>query len=273
MQFLQGCTFLEILYLWVLTGLFFASMYYLTTLLPNNKLIYLDRPLTHSLTDFLNMVYFSFVTLTSTSMGYGETVPSGLVKILVIIEIFMGLVLFGILIAKFMSTRQEKIIEQLYDASFKEKVDKMRSMLYVYKAHIMRIVDRVKVTSIIRRSDILKLESSIIGMNNSIGEVRRFLIEEDKKSIVKVDDLTLGTLFNSLNSSVSKVTEILTLFNDKNYAWKKKTILKQLSNFTGYIRDLKGIYEKEEKEQLKDDLRGILRSLNESLKQLDVLIK
>ncbi|MDP2907780.1 MAG: potassium channel family protein [Nanoarchaeota archaeon] len=270
MQFLQECTFLQILYLWILSGLFFASTYYLITLAPKNELIYLDKPLGHGLTDFLNMIYFSFVTLTSASMGYGETVPSGLVKILVIIEIFMGLILFGILISKFMSTRQEKIIEQLYDVSFKEKVDKMRSMLYFYRTHLIRIVDRVKVTSLVRRSDLIKLESSIDGFNSSLNNVRNFLIAENRKSIIKVDDLTLNLLFNSINSSVSKITETLKLFEDKKCLWKKKTILKDLSNFINCIKDLEGIQWKEE---LKEDTKGILRNLDESLKQLEVQIK
>jgi len=270
MRFLQECTFLEILYLWILSGLFFASLYYLITLLPKNHLIYLDKPLGHGLVDFLNMVYFSFVTLTSTSMGYGETVPSGLVKIIVIIEIFMGLVLFGILISKFMSTRQEKIIEQLYDVSFKERVDKMRSMLYVYRSHLSRIIDRVKVTAFIRRSDVARIDSSIEGFNNSIGDIRNFLIAEDKKSIVKVDDLTLSLMFHSLNLSAAKIIELLKLLNEKKYNWKKKTTLKELQSYITLSKELKALYEKE---PVQEQVKTTIRILESSLKQIEELIK
>ncbi len=267
-QLLQECTFVQLFYLWVLLGIGFSSVYYLVSLMPQNALLYFGKPLGHGLLDFLNMIYFSFITLTST--GYGDIVPLGLSKIITVAEIFCGLIVFGFLITKLVSTRQEKIIEQLYDVSFKEKVDKMRSMLYFYRTHIARIIDRVKVTSLVRRSDILKLESSISGLNSSIGDVKNFLIAENKKSIIKVDDLTLNLLFNSLNSSVSKVTEILKLFSEKNYVWKKKTIQKELSNFTGYIKELKSVYEKE---HLKEDLKGILVNLDDSLKQLEGLIK
>lgn len=267
-QLLQECTFVQLFYLWVLLGIGFGSFYYLVSLMPQNALLYFNKPLGHGLFDFLNMVYYSFVTLTST--GYGDIVPLGLSKIVTVVEIFCGLIVFGFLITKLVSTRQEKIIEQLYDVSFKEKVDKMRSMLYFYKTNISRVVDRVKITSLVRRSDIIKLESSINGLNNSIGDVKNFLVAENKKSIVKVDDSTLSLLFNSLNSSVSKITEILKLFNDKKCNWKKKSTVKELSDFINCVKELKGIYEKE---QLKEDLRGILRNLDDSLKQLESLIK
>lgn len=267
-KLLQECTFVQLFYLWVLLGIGFGSVYYLVSLMPQNSLLSLGKPLTHGLLDFLNMIYFSFVTLTST--GYGDIVPLGISKVVAIIEIVCGMIVFGFLISKLVSTRQEKIIEQLYDVSFKEKVDKMRSMLYFYRTHLIRIVDRVKVTSLVRRSDLIKLESSIDGFNSSLNNVRNFLIAENRKSIIKVDDLTLNLLFNSINSSVSKITETLKLFEDKKCIWKKKTILKDLSNFVTCIKELKGIQWKEE---LKEDTKGILRNLDESLKQLEVLIK
>lgn len=265
---LQECTFVQLFYLWVLLGIGFGSVYYLVSLMPQNALLYFNKPLAHGLFDFLDMIYYSFVTLTST--GYGDIVPLGLSKIVTVAEIFCGLVVFGFLITKLVSTRQEKIIEQLYDVSFKEKVDKMRSMLYFYKTNVSRIVDRVKVTSLIRRSDIIKLESSVDGLNNSINDIKNFLVAENKRSIVKVDDLTLNLMFNSLNSSVSKINEILKLFDEKKCPWKKKTLVKGLSNFANSIKDLKGIYMKE---QVKEDLKNILGNLEEPLKQLELLIK
>ena len=267
-QLLQDCTFVQLFYLWVLLGIGFGSAYYLLSLMPQNALLYFNKPLDHGLFDFFNMVYYSFVTLTST--GYGDIVPLGLSKALSVIEIICGLIVFGFLISKLVSTRQEKIIEQLYDVSFKEKVDKMRTMLHFYRTNISKIIDRVKVTSLVRRSDIIKIESGIEGLNHGVASVKDFLIAENKRSIIKVDEMTLHLLFGSLHSSVNKMIEIIKVFDDKKYVWKKKSLVRSLSNFTNHVKDLKNLYEKE---QLKDDLKGSLKHLDESLKHLESLVK
>ncbi len=141
---LENCTFVQIVYLWASIGVGFAILYYLLSFTPQNTLLFLAKPINHGASDFLTVVYFSFVTLTST--GYGDVVPLGISRILAVIEIFLGLVVFGFLISKLVSARQEKIIEELYDSSLEEKVSKIRTTLYIYRTNISRLIQRIEAT-------------------------------------------------------------------------------------------------------------------------------
>jgi len=229
----------------------------------------MGQPINHSLNDFLTIIYFSFITLTST--GYGDVVPLGISRLLVIFEIFLGLMVFGFLVSKVISARQEKIIDELYDLSFEEKVSKLRSSLYAYRTNISRLIDRVKITRFYRRPDLLtELEANVDGLKTGISRVRVFLVSENKKSVSKVDDLTLNLLFNSLNLSVVTLIDVLELFNKKKYDWKQKHIIRDLLSIIDPMKSILSLYENR---PLKDEIKSLLDTNYESLKKLKALIK
>ncbi|MCK4429266.1 MAG: two pore domain potassium channel family protein [Candidatus Aenigmarchaeota archaeon] len=62
--------------------------------------------------DLLTSIYFSAVTITS--LGYGEIIPLGFSQLLVMVEIFFGLLMFGVIISKIVSGRQKKTINNMY---------------------------------------------------------------------------------------------------------------------------------------------------------------
>lgn len=265
---LQDFTFVQLFYLWVSIGLGFAIIYYILSFLPQSSLLYLNEPINHNFSDFLTMIYFSFITLTST--GYGDVVPQGISKILSIFEIFSGLVVFGFLISKLITARQRSIIEELYDLSFEETISRMRSSLYVYRANISRIIDRVSLTRRVKYSDITDLEANLEGLKSNINRVRRFLISESKKPITKLDELTLNLLFNSLSLSISRMIEVLELLKSKKCEWKKNTTIKYVSDCIASIKELQELYEKK---PLKEELKNLLKTFDDSLKKLEDLIK
>lgn len=268
-KLLQECTFTQLAYLWFLLGIGFASTYYLVSLAPQNALLYMNNPLGHGLSDFLEMIYFSFMTLTATSPA--TFMPLGVLKMLNVIELFCGLITFGLLISKIISARQEKLIEEIYDLSFEEKVSKLRSTLYVYRANTSRVIDRIQAAMRVRNFDITDLEANLEGLKSSINRIERFLVSESKKSVTKVDELTLNLLFNSLSLSVSKIIDTINLLNARKYDWKRKAaIVKHVSSCIASTRGIQSLYEKK---QLKDELKSLLKTIEGSLKQLEDLTK
>lgn len=268
-KLLQHYTFTQLFLVWVSIGVTFGIVYYLLSFFPQNALLFMGQPINHSLNDFLTIIYFSFITLTST--GYGDVVPLGISRLLVIFEIFLGLMVFGFLVSKVISARQEKIIDELYDLSFEEKVSKLRSSLYAYRANISRLIDRVKITRFYRRPDLLtELEANVDGLKTGISRVRVFLVSENKKSVSKVDDLTLNLLFNSLNLSVVTLIDVLELFNKKKYDWKQKHIIRDLLSIIDPMKSILSLYENR---PLKDEIKSLLDTNYESLKKLKALIK
>lgn len=265
---LQYLTLMQILYLWIAIGVWFAVIYYILSFTPQGSLLYLGKPVGHGLSDCLTVLYFSFVTFTST--GYGDVVPLGISKILSIIEIFLGLVVFGFLISKLVSTRQERVIEELYDMSFEEKVNRLRSTLSIYRANISRIIDRITVARLVKKSDIIDLEASFEGLKSGMNRIRRFLISENKNAVTKVDELTFNLLLNSLNLSLTRMIETINLLNTKRYDWKKSMVLKYILSCINSIKEIREVYEKK---QLKDELKALLRTLDDYSKQLEDITK
>ena len=61
---------------------------------------------------FVTAIYFSFVT--ALSIGYGDVVPLGLFRIVAIVEGAAGLLIFGCVISKLVSRRQEELTEEIH---------------------------------------------------------------------------------------------------------------------------------------------------------------
>lgn len=267
---LQDYSYVSIFYLWISIGFGFALMYYVLNLwLPNHGLVYSHKALGHEASDFITTIYFSFITLTTT--GYGDVVPLGFSKILSVLEVFSGLIVFGFLISKLISSRQEKIIEELYDTTFEDKISRIRSSLYVYRANLSRIMDWIKSERKVRHYDLTDLEANLEGLKNSINRVSEFLIAEEKNTLTKLNDLNINLLLNSINLSLSKVIEILSLLNKKRCNWKKqKTVIDHISSSINSIEKLQKVYEKKKQ---KSEIETLLKTIDDDIKQLEELIE
>jgi Ion channel len=67
-------------------------------------------------------LYFSVITFSS--LGYGDFRPVGLSRVLASLEVFSGLSVLGLAIAKVSSIRQGYYAQRLYSTSCKERLDK-----------------------------------------------------------------------------------------------------------------------------------------------------
>src|SRR5262249_15067901 len=72
-------------------------------------------------------LYFSFVT--ATSVGFGDVVPVGLARVLAVTESAVTLIIFGCLVSKFVSRRQELLIEEIHRITFEERLGRVRTNL------------------------------------------------------------------------------------------------------------------------------------------------
>jgi potassium channel LctB len=82
----------------------------------------------------LSAVYFSAVT--ATSVGYGDIVPIGIARVLAIAEGVAGLILFGCVVSKFVSRRQEQLIDNIHHIAFEERLGRVRTNLLLVRAEL-----------------------------------------------------------------------------------------------------------------------------------------
>jgi Ion channel len=90
-------------------------------------------------TGFLTAIYFSFVT--ATSVGYGDVVPVGAVRTVAIAEGIAGLLLFGIVVSKFVSRRQEQLTAEIHRLAYEDRLERVQSNLHVVLTELQAIAD------------------------------------------------------------------------------------------------------------------------------------
>jgi hypothetical protein len=74
-------------------------------------------------------IYFSFVT--ALSIGYGDVIPVGPLRIFSVAEGVAGLLIFGCVISKLVSRRQEELTAEIHRTTFDDRLDRVRTNLHL----------------------------------------------------------------------------------------------------------------------------------------------
>jgi len=82
----------------------------------------------------ITAIYFSAVT--ATSIGYGDIVPLGAARLLAIAEGAAGLIIFGCVVSKFVSRRQEQLIAEIHHIAFEDRLGRLRSNLHLIRTEV-----------------------------------------------------------------------------------------------------------------------------------------
>ncbi len=174
-----------------------------------------------SLTEIvLNSIYFSFITATST--GFGDITPLGMSRFISVIEAVTGLLMFGIVISKLVSFKQETILKEIYDISFEEKVNRLRSALYLPRSDMDNLLHRFSEGRTPRGAS-EHLWSAMNSVNDALMEIQRVtcIKHSKKREFVKsVGSFQMELIFNSVNLTLNKLNELLGHMNEVSYNWR-----------------------------------------------------
>ena len=78
---------------------------------------------------FVTTIYFSFVT--ALSIGYGDVVPLGWFRVVAVVEGAAGLLIFGCVVSKLVSRRQEELTDEIHRTTFEDRLDRVRTNLHL----------------------------------------------------------------------------------------------------------------------------------------------
>jgi hypothetical protein len=120
--------------LWIGIVLLCAVMFWILDLSPRFALVSNHGPVEADLRGFLSALYFSAVT--ATSVGYGDIVPTGAARLLAIVESVAGLILFGCVVSKFVSRRQEQLIGEIHRIAFEDRLGRVRTNLLLVRTEL-----------------------------------------------------------------------------------------------------------------------------------------
>lgn len=124
----------ELFWLWIAIVLSCGVAYWGLAWSADRALIATSGPLSHDLRGLLSAIYFSAVT--ATSVGYGDIVPTGVARVLAILEGVSGLILFGCVVSKFVSRRQEQAIGEIHRIAFEDRLGRVRTNLLLVRSEV-----------------------------------------------------------------------------------------------------------------------------------------
>lgn len=126
--------------LWIWMIVIFGFIYWGAAFTIGHGLRAGDGMVEGDLPGFLTAVYFSFVT--ALSIGYGDVVPEGIFRLLAIVEGAAGLILFGSVISKLVSRRQEELTGEIHRITNEDRLDRVRTNLHLVLSDLQAIVTK-----------------------------------------------------------------------------------------------------------------------------------
>jgi uncharacterized membrane protein len=122
---------------WMLINLVCGVAYWLISFAPGHGLREQGQAMGHGGAALLEAVYFSFVT--GLSIGFGDIVPVGAVRVLAVIQGGACLLVFGAIISKLVSGRQEELTEEIHRIAFEDRLGRVRTNLHLVVSEIQEI--------------------------------------------------------------------------------------------------------------------------------------
>ncbi|MEO6236888.1 MAG: potassium channel family protein [Vicinamibacterales bacterium] len=81
--------------------------------------------------------YFSLVT--SASIGFGDVLPTGTSRAVAIVESLGGLLLFGAVVSKLVSRRQEEVVDEIHRIAYEDRLERVQTDLHLVLAELQGI--------------------------------------------------------------------------------------------------------------------------------------
>lgn len=203
LDLVQQRSTLQLFLIWIGAILLSALAYWLGALVGEHGLVEAGRPVGADLSGFASALYFSFVT--ATSIGYGDIVPVGIARVLAVAEAISALLIFGAVVAKFVSHRQEELVSEIHRVTFEERLDRVETNLHMVISELLSLTSMCETKAPVNRIA-TRLESAGLLF---LGELRttRDLLYQPR---LAVEEGVLGAILATLSSALGVLSDLLT---------------------------------------------------------------
>jgi hypothetical protein len=152
-------------------------------------------------------------------MGFGDILPKGFFKLMSVIEVVFGMLLIALVTSKLVSVKQDIILNEMYDLSISDKINRLRSSLLLFRQNLERIMTKIDDNTLTKR-EVLSLHIYISSLEDSLNETYILTGKNHKHDFIKgIDPVNAELVFNSVISSYEKMNELITLLDSKKIEW------------------------------------------------------
>lgn len=137
-------------------------------------------------------LYFSFVT--ALSIGYGDVTPVGALRIFAVTEGIGGLLVFGCVISKLVSRRQEDLTAEIHRTTFEDRLDRVRTNLHLVFSDLGTVQQLQAEQGVLPDLVLRRLESTVRVFRGELQAVHDLLY----RAQIAPDEETMESLFANL---------------------------------------------------------------------------
>ncbi|KYK26623.1 hypothetical protein AYK26_07300 [Euryarchaeota archaeon SM23-78] len=270
---LDKVTFFHVFSFWIIIILFFGLIFFFLSYAPNHSLKYGGELIIPDAEGFINSLYFSFIT--ATSLGYGDVIPIGISKFLSGLEVIFGLIIYGVLISKLVGVKQEVLLEEVYDISYEDVIDRLRSGLYLFRADVNRILEKIE-TGTIQEREINDLWILFSTLDTTLINIERLVKPgmSEKYYHKTLDVFRLELFLNSIQLSMNKVIELVRTLKVHKIKWKNDLLLTSIEDDVRVVREVIEYQTKKSSEKkVIDKLDELEKTLNEIEREIGAGVK
>ena len=173
---------------------------------PRLALISNGGPVAGGVRGLLPALYFSAVT--ATSVGYGDIVPAGAARVLAVCEGIAGLILFGCVVSKFVSRRQEELIGQIHRIAFEDRLGRVRTNLLLVRTELQATARLCEGREIPPPEAVARVESAAMVFVGELHAVHDLLYrpqETPEEAVLEAILAGLASVFREFNELLSCV--------------------------------------------------------------------
>ncbi len=210
-------SFMNIFLLWAIEIISFALIYYF---FPGSKSYLYNTHNQVIVNNLWNNIYFSFITATTT--GFGDIIPFGFFKVLAIFEVILALLILAMVTSKLVSIKQDIILSEIYEISFNEKINRLRSSLLIFSQDLSRIINRIE-DKAIRKREIFDLYIYVSSLEDTLSEILTMLTNKHTLIFKKeMNPLDTELMFNNIIGAFEKLGELVIVLDENKLEWKRK---------------------------------------------------
>lgn len=194
----------QIFFVWLGMVVVCGLLYWLTGFSRRPGLVDSGQPIAGTFQGLLSALYFSFVT--TTSVGYGDVLPLGPVRILSIFEAVTGLLIFGALVAKFVSRRQDELVRDIYNVTFEARLDRVQTNLHLVLSELQSIAMLCDEGVTQPQRVAVRLESAVLVFGGELRAIHSLLYSPQRAP----EEAVLEALLIALASALRTLSDLLT---------------------------------------------------------------
>jgi len=203
---IAGTTFTRLLGVWLAIVVGCGLLYWAIDLMWGTDLREAGGGVPATLEGLLTAIYFSFVT--ATSIGFGDVVPLGVARVIAIFEGASGLLIFGAIISKLVSKRQEDLIEETHRIAYEARLGRIRTNLHLVLSELQTMSSDCGPGGLTPEKMLPRLESAAMVFSGELQSIHDLLYRPQ----LIPEEPVLEALLANLAAGMGALEEILVEF-------------------------------------------------------------